>query len=80
MELRLNIGLNQIVGLIRELPYNDQLLIKNQLDKELAAKSKSSNQSLKELLLEGPVMTSEGYQNYRYLRKQFNKWTKKLSV
>jgi hypothetical protein len=80
MELRLNIGLNQIVGLIRELPYDDKLVIKNQLDKDLVHKSKKSKFSLRQLLLFGPVMTADGYNNYKDLRKQFNKWTKKLSV
>ncbi len=80
MELKLNIGLNQIVGLIRELPYNDQLMIKNQLEKELVSKIKKSNQSLRDLLLAGPVMTREGYQNYKDMRKHFSKWTKKLSA
>lgn len=80
MELRLNIGINQIVGLIRGLPYNDKLAIKNQLDKDLTYKSKDANYTLTQLLLSGPVMTKDGYNNYKTLNKQFNKWTKKLSV
>ncbi|MCX6239980.1 MAG: hypothetical protein NTY07_20950 [Bacteroidia bacterium] len=80
MELKLNIGLNQIIGLIRELPYNDKLMIKHQLDNDLIPKFKNSSLTLNQLLLAGPVMTEEGYNNYRELRKQFNKWTKKLSV
>jgi hypothetical protein len=80
MELRINLGLNQIIGLIKELPYNDKLLVKSQLDKELTKTAKQSDVSLKQLLLSGPVMTDEGIQNYQELRKQFNKWTNKLSV
>jgi hypothetical protein len=80
MELKLNIGLNQIVGLIKELPYNDKLVLKTQLDKDLSIKSKESNLTLRQLLLTGPVMTKEGYTDYKALKKQFNKWTKKLSV
>jgi len=80
MELRLNIGLNQILGLIRELPYNDKLMIKNQLDKELTIKTKEDELTLKQLLLSGPVMTKEGYNDYKALKKQFNTWAKKLSV
>jgi hypothetical protein len=80
MELRINLGLNQIIGLIKELPYNDKLLVKSQLDKELTKNAKQSYVSLKQLLLSGPVMTDEGIQNYQELRKQFNKWTNKLSV
>lgn len=80
MELKLNLGLNQIVGLIRELPYNDKLVIKRQLDNDLTHKFNNSNLTLTQLLLTGPVMTEEGYNNYKELRKQFNRWTKKLSV
>ena len=80
MELKLNIGLNQIIGLIRELPYNDKLTIKHQLDNDLTPKFKNSSLTLNQLLLAGPVMTEEGYNNYKKLRKQFNKWTKKISV
>jgi hypothetical protein len=80
MELRINLELNQIIGLIKELPYNDKLLVKSQLDKELTKNAKQSDVSLKQLLLSGPIMTDEGIRNYKELRKQFNKWTKKLSV
>lgn len=80
MELKLDISLNQIVGLIRDLPYNDKLVLKKQLDKDLSIKSKESTISLKELLLSGPVMTKEGYNDYKALKKQFNKWSKKLSA
>ena len=80
MELKVNIGLDQIVGLIRNLPYDDKLILKTQLDRELKSEEKQSNSALKQILLNGPVMTAEGYDNYKNLRKQFNKWTKKLSV
>jgi hypothetical protein len=65
MELKLEIGLNQIVSLIRELPYNDKLILKNQLEKELVVKYKVSDLSLRQLLLAGPVMTEDGYKNYK---------------
>lgn len=80
MEFKLEIGLKQIVSLIRELPYNDKLILKNQLEKELVIKHKVSDLSLRQLLLAGPVMTEDGYKNYKDLKEQFNKWTKKLSV
>jgi hypothetical protein len=80
MELKLNVGLNQIIGLIKELPYNDKLMIKHQLDNDLTPKFKNYGLTLNQLLLAGPVMTEEGYNNYKELRKHFNKWTKKLSV
>ncbi len=80
MELRLNIGLNQIAGLLQELPYDDKLVLKSQLDKELSHKKKDTKNTLNKLLLSGPVMTEEGYSSYKDFRKQFGKWSKKLSV
>ncbi len=80
MELKLNLDLSQIVGLIKELPYNEKLIIKHQLDNDLTTRVDNSSLTLKQLLLSGPVITNEGYNNYKDLRKQFNKWTKKLSV
>lgn len=80
MEIPLNIGLNQIVGLIRDLPYDDKLIIKGQLERDLKQNRKQTNSTLQQLLLSGPVMTIDGYKNYKSLGKQFNKWTKKLSA
>lgn len=80
MELKLNLDLSQIVGLIKELPNNEKLIIKHQLDNDLTTRVDNSSLTLKQLLLSGPVITDEGYNNYKDLRKQFNKWTKKLSV
>ncbi len=80
MELRLNIGLNQIVGLLSNLPYDDKLIIRSQLDRELKPSRKQGVKTLKQLLLSGPIMTADGLENYKDLKKQFNKWSKKLSV
>jgi hypothetical protein len=80
MELSLNPGINQIVELLKTLPYEDKLIIKNKLDNELIFQKKGSAKSWKDLLLSGPVMTEEGLENYKALKKQFNKWTKKLSA
>jgi hypothetical protein len=80
MELRINIGFDQIIGLISTLPYNDKLFLKNKLVNELEIVPKESSIALRQLLLNGPIMTKEGYNNYKDLKKQFNKWSKKLSV
>ena len=80
MELKLNLELSQIVELIRELPYNEKMIIKHQLDNDLTPAYNNSGSTLKQLLLSGPVITDEGFNNYKDLRKQFKKWTKKLSV
>ena len=80
MELKMNIGLAEIIGLIKGLTNSEKLVVKNQLDKDLTSKFSTSNLNLKQLLLAGPVMDDEGYDNYQNLRQQFKTWTKKLSV
>jgi hypothetical protein len=78
MELKMNIGLTEIIGLIKGLPYNEKLVVKSQLDKDLTSKISTPDLNLKQLLLSGPVMDDEGYDNYQNLRQQFKTWTKKL--
>jgi|AntAceMinimDraft_16_1070373.scaffolds.fasta_scaffold17651_3 hypothetical protein len=81
MKLRLDIGVNQIIGLIKQLPFDIKLLLKNEIDKEIKSKSKIVNKNeITDLLLYGPVMSDEEYKNYRSFRKDFNKWTKKIFV
>ena len=80
MELKMKFGLAEIIGLVKGLPYNEKLVVKSQLDKELTSKSGTTHLNLKQLLLSGPVMTDEEYEDYKNLRMQFKKWTQKLCV
>lgn len=80
MELRVNIGINQLLGFIQGLSYNEKILIKTQLDKNLIEPKIQENEDLHSLLVNGPIMKSEDYNNYKSLKKEFNKWAKKLSV
>jgi len=77
MELRLNLEVNQIISLIRQLPSDQILKIKTELEKEAKVQSATLyDQNLTELLLKGPTMTSEEKENFKSIQKAFDLWTK----
>ena len=60
MELRLNIGLNQIIGLIRQLSPDQKLKIKQEIDNEVKTINIiKEKDDLTEILLSGPIMNNE---------------------
>lgn len=60
MELQVNLGINQVINLIRQLPPDQRLLIKEELDQEVIANDESiENKDLTKLLLGGPIMSKE---------------------
>jgi len=77
MELKLNIGVNELIGLIRQLPPEQKLLIKKEVDNEFLTISDNDN-DLTKLLLSGPTMTKEEETNFKKLDKEFDNWTKSL--
>jgi len=79
MELQINIGIKQILGLIKQLPRDQKLLIKKELDQEvLQDKAHVNEEDLTKLLLRGPIMSNEEEINFRKFNKEFDKWTKTL--
>lgn len=81
MELKLNIGIKELIQLIKQLPYEQKLLIKKEVENEISTTKKQKNTStLTELLLSGPTMTKEEETNFKQLDKEFDQWTKSLFV
>jgi len=79
MELKLNLGLNQIVGIIKQLPRAQKELIKKEIDKDLSKNSMpEKKQYLTQYLLNGPVMNDDEETRFAEFNKEFEKWTKKL--
>lgn len=77
MELRLNIGINQIIALIRQLPDEQKMKIKDEIDNSVEKdQSVTANNDLAELLLSGPTMTEEEEQNFKHFNTEFDQWTK----
>ena len=66
MEIMINIEINQLLGLIRQMPSEHKLLIRKELDGQPnSGGSKSIDEGLTELLLSGPVMTEEENENFK---------------
>ena len=79
MEVRLEIGIKQLIELIKQLPIEQKLKIKKEVEKDISSdkKTKSSN-DLTELLLSGPTMTNVEEEKFKKFNEEFAKWTKSL--
>lgn len=79
MELKFDIGINELLSLIRQLSPELKLRIKKELEKDSAqVPDKHDNSDLKELLLSGPVMSKEEENNFKNFNENFDRWTKSL--
>ena len=75
MELKLNIGYQELIELIKQLPASQIRKLKadlalivtdNDMEKDIT--------DFQEFLLEGPVMEDDQYQDFLSNRKYFNTW------
>ena len=81
MELQINLGVNQVINLIRQLTPDQRILVKKELDQEAITNNQSfENEDLTELLLAGPIMSEEEETRFVDFNKDFEKWAKNLSV
>ncbi|MBU0489861.1 MAG: hypothetical protein KKA07_01195 [Bacteroidetes bacterium] len=75
MELTVNLRFEQIIALIRQLPVNQVLKLKVEIDKKIAEpKSVREKSEFQKFLLGGPVMSGEQYNEFKENRKKFNAW------
>jgi hypothetical protein len=78
MELKVDIGFEQLVQAIKQLPEGKIMQLKAELDEQApSSKGSEPNADFLKLLLNGPVMSDKQYQNYRDLRNRFNTWRAK---
>lgn len=78
MELKINIGYNQVINLIKQLPASQIAKLKAELnDKFLEKKSKTEISEFQKFLLSGPIMTEKQHLVFKENRKQFNRWRQK---
>lgn len=75
MELKIEIGFEELLSAIKQLPDNQLAILKQELVKKRETPVKNSK--LKTLLLKGPVMTDEQYKAFKETRKQLNQWRTK---
>lgn len=75
MELKLNIGYPELIELIKQLPASQ--IAKLKADLALMAAENDVQKGMtefQELLLKGPVMEDDQYQDFLANRKHFNAW------
>jgi len=75
MELKLNIGYQKLIELIKQLPANQIRKLKADLASIVTDNDMEKDRSdFQEFLLEGPVMEDDQYQDFLFNRKYFNTW------
>jgi hypothetical protein len=78
MELKVDIGFEQLVQAIKQLPASKIMQLKAELaEKKAAGNSTTSTADFQQLLLSGPVMDDKQYENYKDIRNRINKWRTK---
>jgi hypothetical protein len=70
MELTLELGYEQILELVKQLPQVQQVQLKKDMEE---ITPKTSLTDWQKLLLNGPVMADEGFEEAKKTRKQLNK-------
>lgn len=74
MELKINIGYNEILELIKQLPKTQVLQLKTDIETQIIQPKKVEMTDFQKLLLQGPVMNDGQYEEYLENRKYINKW------
>jgi hypothetical protein len=75
MEMTLQIGYEQIIGLIRQMPANQIARIKTDIsDSYVNAKSAADITDFQKFIRSAPVMSNEQYSAFKQQRKHFNQW------
>lgn len=77
MELKVDIGFDQLLEVIRQLPDDKRSLLKAELSASKATETPIPKDTFLEFLLNGPVMSDEQYKEYLETRKHFNAWRTK---
>jgi len=75
MDLK-NIGFEQLLSLVRQLPDEKIATLKAALKTQSSSREKKSKSDLKLLILNGPVMGDTQFESFIANRERFNAWRK----
>ena len=75
MELKIDIGFDQLLYAIKQLPDRQRAILKQELGKK--KKVKIQNADFKDFLLDGPVFNEDQLKTINDTREQINKWQTK---
>ncbi len=74
MELKVSIGYEELLALIQQLPKEQILSLKRELEKFGREKSSTQTNKLKQLVLSGPQMSETQYNLFLEFRREMNQW------
>ena len=74
MEIKLNIGYEQVIAIIHQLPIDEVSRLKAEVEKILREKNTETANDLESLIADGPVMSDEKYNEFEENRKHFSQW------
>ena len=78
MELKINIGFDQVINIIKQLPANQIEKIKLELSSDyISDKATREISKFQKFLLSGPVMSDEQYEAFKEYREKINQWRTK---
>jgi hypothetical protein len=75
MELKVEIGFDELLHAIQQLPENQRAILKEELDKKHQPEAEMSD--FQKFLINGPIMSKEENENFKDIRKRINKWRAK---
>jgi len=72
MEMKLNIGYEQLVALINQLPVEEVNKLKAEIERISSEKNVEATDDLENLIADGPVVSDEKYNEFEENRKRFS--------
>lgn len=74
MQVSIDVNLEQLLLLIKNLPEEQLIKIQEEINKTLRVKTSEKKADYLEMLIQAPTMSEEQYQQYKENRKSFNQW------
>lgn len=74
MEIKLSIEYEQLIAIINQLPIDEVNKLKKEIDKITNERKVKAADDLESLIVDGPVMGDEKYNEFEENRKNFNQW------
>lgn len=75
MQISMEIGFDQLVGIVKRLPQKDWAKLKTEVEKDMPADDESRD--MEAFLLNGPVFTKKQLDTIAATRKAINQWRSK---
>ncbi|MFW6351810.1 MAG: hypothetical protein ACOC2E_05450 [Bacteroidota bacterium] len=74
MQVSLDIDIDQLLLFIKNLPEDQLLKIRNELNITIEKKTKEKKKDFLELISNAPTMSDQQYKTFQENRKTFNQW------